>query len=128
MALRPLPKVPHIVAQEHLCHVGQGCPVAFDANHYSVPTRRARPRRLGGIRATKTQVSLHSTGPDATNGLTLPAVHPRAVGHGAEIVDETHWNGLPTGAGRRVTTGDTPPSPHRGQPLGSAGRTTTKTC
>ncbi len=33
-------------------------------------------------------------------------------------MDETHWDGLPTGAGRRVTTGDALPSPRRGQPLG----------
>ena len=30
---------------------------------------------------------------------------------------ETHWDGLPAGAGRRVTTGDdTLPSPRRSQP------------
>ncbi|CAM5600063.1 hypothetical protein STENM327S_02950 [Streptomyces tendae] len=33
-------------------------------------------------------------------------------------MDETHWAGLPTGAGRRVTTGDALPSPRRGQSLG----------
>jgi len=35
------------------------------------------------------------------------------VGRGARIVDDRHWDGLPTGAGRRVTTGDSPPSPRR---------------
>jgi len=50
----------------------------------------------------------------------LLAVHRRAVGRGARIVDEAHWDGLPTGAGRRVTTGDDLPSLHRGQPLGAA--------
>lgn len=34
-------------------------------------------------------------------------------------MDESHWDGLPTGAGRRVTTGDSLPSPGRGQPVGS---------
>ncbi|MGW4550245.1 hypothetical protein ACWEN4_28450 [Streptomyces violaceorubidus] len=32
-------------------------------------------------------------------------------------MDETHWDGLPTGAGRRVTTGDDAlPSPRRSHP------------
>lgn len=32
-------------------------------------------------------------------------------------MDETHWDGLPTGAGRRVTTGvGALPSPRRSQP------------
>ncbi|WP_424862924.1 IS21 family transposase [Streptomyces sp. MMS24-I29] len=117
MALRPLPKVPYVVAQRHLRHVGKDCLVAFDANLYSVPARKVRPRQLVEIRATKSQVSLHSTVPDA-DGQTLLAAHPRAVGRGARVVDETHWDGLPTGAGRRVTTGDALPAPRRGQSAG----------
>ena len=117
MALRPLPKVPYVVAQRHLRHVGKDCLVAFDANLYSVPARKVRPRQLVEIRLTKSQISLHSTVPDAA-GPTLLAVHPRAVGRGARIVDETHWDGLPTSAGRRVTTGDALPSPRHGRPLG----------
>ena len=116
-ALRPLPKVPYVVTQRHLRHVGKDCLVAFDANLYSVPARKVRPRQLVEIRATKAQVSLHSTVPDSSGG-TLLAAHPRAVGRGARIVDEKHWDGLPTGAGRRVTTGDALPSPRRGQHLG----------
>ncbi|WP_435858233.1 Mu transposase domain-containing protein [Streptomyces olivaceoviridis] len=61
------------------------CLVAFDANLYSVPARKVRPRQLVEIRATKSQVSLHSTVPD-TGGQTLLAVHPWAVGRGARIV------------------------------------------
>jgi transposase len=118
VALRPLPAAPYVVAQRHLRHVGKDCLVAFDANLYSVPARRVRPRQLVEIRATKSQVTLHSTVPDA-NGQTLLAVHPRAVGRGARIVDETHWDGLPTGAGRRVTTGDDalPPPRRSSQPV-----------
>ncbi|MFF2519755.1 hypothetical protein [Streptomyces sp. NPDC058086] len=42
------------------------------------------------------------------------AVHPRAVGRGARIVDDRHWDGLPKGNNRRVTTGDVMPQPrHR---------------
>jgi hypothetical protein len=99
MALHPLPAVPYVVTQRHLRHVGKDCLVAFDANLYSVPARKVRPRQLVEIRATKSQVSLHTTMPDA-GGQTLLAVHPRAVGRGARVVDETHWEGLPTGAGR----------------------------
>ncbi|MFJ9362756.1 IS21 family transposase [Streptomyces mirabilis] len=118
-ALRPLPTTPYLVTQRHLRHVGKDCLVAFDANLYSVPARKIRPRQLVEVRATKSQVTLHSAIADG-NGQTLLAVHRRAVGRGARIVDETHWDGLPTGAGRRVTTGDDLPSPHRGQPLGAA--------
>nr|WP_031174300.1 IS21 family transposase [Streptomyces durhamensis] len=117
MALRPLPATPYVVTQRHLRHVGKDCLVAFDANLYSVPARKVRPRQLVEIRATKSQVSLYSTAP-GTGGQTLLAVHPRAVGRGARIVDETHWDGLPTGAGRRVTTCDALPLPRRDQAVG----------
>ncbi|WP_436844946.1 Mu transposase domain-containing protein [Streptomyces californicus] len=104
MALRPLPATPYVVARRHLRYVGKDCLVAFEANLYSVPTLRIRPRQLVEIRATKSQVSLHATTPDR-QGETLLATHPRAVGRGTRVVDERHWDGLPTGAGRRVTAG-----------------------
>lgn len=116
-ALRPLPPTPYVVTQRHLRHVGKDCLVAFDANLYSVPARRVRPRQLVEIRATKSQVMLHSTVPDA-GGETVLAIHPRAVGRGARIVDETHWDGLPRGDNRRVTTGDPLPQPRRHDALG----------
>ncbi|QMU67256.1 IS21 family transposase [Streptacidiphilus sp. P02-A3a] len=115
VALRPLPRAPYVVAQRHLRHVGKDCLVAFDANLYSVPARKVRPRQLVEVRVTKFQVILHSTVPDTTGG-TLLAVHSRAVGRGARIVDERHWDGLPTGEGRRTTTGDDP-RPRRGLAL-----------
>ncbi|MGB9033944.1 MAG: IS21 family transposase [Paeniglutamicibacter sp.] len=117
-ALRPLPTAPYVVTRRHLRHVGKDCLVAFDANLYSVPARRVRPRQLVEVRATKSQITLHSTVADA-NGQTLLAAHRRAIGRGARIVDETHWDGLPTGAGRRVTTGGDLPSSRRGQPPGA---------
>ncbi|WP_455753308.1 Mu transposase domain-containing protein [Streptomyces bobili] len=89
MALRPLPKTPYAVAQRHLRHVGKDRLAAFDANLYSVPARMIRPRQLVEIRATKFQISLHSTVADAS-GQKLLAVRPRAVGRGASVVDETH--------------------------------------
>ncbi|WP_455680402.1 Mu transposase domain-containing protein [Streptomyces pseudovenezuelae] len=60
MALRPLPATPYAVAQRHLRYVGKDCLVAFEANLYSVPATRVRPRQLVEIRATKSQVTLHS--------------------------------------------------------------------
>ncbi|MGW1729069.1 Mu transposase domain-containing protein [Streptomyces sp. NPDC002306] len=117
--LRPLPTTAYLVTQRHLRHVGKDCLVAFDANLYSVPARKIRPRQLVEVRATKSQVTLHSINAEG-NGQTLLAVHPRAVGRGARVVDETHREGLPTGSGRRVTTGDDLPSPRRGRPLGAA--------
>ncbi|MGP3992130.1 Mu transposase domain-containing protein [Streptomyces sp. 3N207] len=90
--------------------------IAFGGNLYSVPARKVRPRQLIEIRATKSQVMLHSTGPDIDGG-TLLATHARAIGRGARVVDHTHWDGLPTGRGRRTTTGEvsrTRPEPPRG--------------
>ncbi|WP_338674659.1 IS21 family transposase [Streptomyces sp. SCSIO 30461] len=117
-ALKPLPPTPYLVAERHLRPVGKDCLVAFGGNLYSVPARWVRPRQLVEIRATKSQVMLHSTvpGPD---GVTLLAMHPRAVGRGVRVVKETHWDGLPTGKGRRTTTGDIPSRPQlRGEEAG----------
>ncbi|MFF1504816.1 IS21 family transposase [Streptomyces sp. NPDC058316] len=116
-ALKPLPPTPYLVAERHLRPVGKDCLVAFGGNLYSVPARRVRPRQLVEVRATKSQVMLHSTIADA-NGETPLATHPRAVGRGVRVVEETHWDGLPTGKGRRTTTGDVPPQSRREQPLG----------
>ncbi|MGI5192097.1 Mu transposase domain-containing protein [Streptomyces sp. CA-288835] len=98
--------------------VGKDCLVAFAGNLYSVPARKVRPRQLVEVRATKSQVALHSTVPDA-DGETLLAAHSRAVGRGVRVVEETHWDGLPTGKGRRTTTGDVTPPP-RGEPSASS--------
>ncbi|GGP56939.1 transposase [Streptomyces melanogenes] len=115
-ALKPLPPSPYLVAERHLRPVGKDCLVAFDGNLYSVPARKVRPRQLVEIRATKAQIMLHATVPDP-GGQTLLAMHPRAVGRGVRVVEETHWDGLPTGKGRRTTTGNVPPQP-RPQPRG----------
>ncbi|WP_016828382.1 Mu transposase domain-containing protein [Streptomyces viridosporus] len=117
MALRPLPQAPYVVTQRHLRPVGKDCLVAFAGNLYSVPARKVRPRQLIEVRATKSQVMLHSTIADDT-GSTLLAAHPRAVGKGVRVVDEKHWDGLPDGKNRRVTTGDLVPSPRHEAPLG----------
>jgi hypothetical protein len=77
-----------------------------------------RPRQLVEIRATKSQIMLHSTIADSI-GETLLATHPRAIGRGVRVVEEAQWDGLPTGKGRRTTTGDaTMPQPRRERPRG----------
>lgn len=105
VALRPLPQIPYLVADRHLRFVGKDCLVAFDASLYSVPARRIRPRQMVEVRATKTEILLHalSPGPDGT---TLLAIHPRASQRGQRVVDQTHWDGLPDGHTRAITTGD----------------------
>ena len=111
-ALRPIPARAYVVADRHLRHVGKDCLVAFAGNLYSVPARRVRHRQLVEIRASAATISIHATIAQP-GGETLLASHPRAVGRGARIVDETHWDGLPDGHTRAVTTGDTPVAPAR---------------
>ncbi|MEU9671831.1 integrase core domain protein [Streptomyces bobili] len=114
-ALKPLPSSPYLVAERHLRPVGKDCLVAFGGNLYSVPARKVRPRQLVEIRATKSQVMLHTTVPDAS-GETLLSSHPRAVGRGVVVKQDEHWDGLPTGKNRRTTTGDEPPPPRSESP------------
>ncbi|MFF3488208.1 IS21 family transposase [Streptomyces sp. NPDC002701] len=116
-ALKTLPPAPYLVAERHLRPVGKDCLVAFAGNLYSVPARKVRPRQLVEIRATKSQVTLHSTAPD-DRGETLLAMHERAVGRGVRVVEEAHWDGLPTGKGRRTTTGEVPVQPRHHRPSG----------
>ncbi|MER6980505.1 hypothetical protein ABT317_26925 [Streptomyces carpinensis] len=77
-----------------------------------MPARRVRPRQLVEIQATKPQIVLHSTVPDAS-GETLLSAPARAVGRGAVVKQDERWDGLPTGENRRTTTGDGPPPPRR---------------
>ncbi|WP_436839883.1 Mu transposase domain-containing protein [Streptomyces albogriseolus] len=82
MALRPLPATPYGVTQRHLRYVGKDCLVAFDANLCWVPPRQVRPRQLVEVRATKSQISLHSTVPDANDliGKRPFTTHPTPEG------------------------------------------------
>ena len=80
----PAPARPYVVANRHLRHVGKDCLVAFEASLYSVPAARVFHRQLVEVRASAATISLHATVPDG-NGITLLAVHPRAVGRGARI-------------------------------------------
>ena len=102
-ALRPLPSKPYRVTDRHLRHVGKDCLVAFEANLYSVPATKVFHRQLIEVRTTAATVSLHATVPD-THGVTLLAIHPRAVGRGARVVDPDHWSALPDGHTRSTTS------------------------
>jgi transposase len=123
-ALRSIPAKAYVVADRHLRHVGKDCLVAYAGNLYSVPARRVRHRQLVEVRATAATITIHATvaGPD---GGTLLATHQRAVGRGARIVDEAHWDGLPDGHTRAVTSGDPaepqPPARRRPSHDGSRG-------
>ncbi len=97
-----------MVADRHLPFVGRDCLVAFKAGLYSLPVRRVRPRQLVEVRAGVDTPSLRLLAAD-TSGSTLLAVRPRAKIRGSWVVDETHWDGLPDGHTRAVTT--TAPEP-----------------
>src|SRR6266568_4869851 len=119
-ALRAIPASPYVVADRHLRQVGKDCLVAFEANLYSVPAERVFHRQLVEVRASAATISLHATVPDE-HGVTLLAVHPRAVGRGARIVDPGHWKALPDGHTRAVTTSGEP-VPGDGAPGPGSGR------
>ncbi|MGR6914365.1 IS21 family transposase [[Actinomadura] parvosata] len=102
-ALRPIPAKPYLVSDRHLRHVGKDCLVAFEGNLYSVPAAAVFHRQLVEVRASAAAVSIHATVADAS-GVTLLAVHPRTSGRGRRIVDPAHWDGLPDGHTRAVTT------------------------
>ncbi|WP_328465937.1 IS21 family transposase [Actinoplanes sp. NBC_00393] len=120
-ALRPAPAKPYVVADRHLRHVGKDCLVAYAGNLYSVPARKVRHRQLVEIRATAATITIHATVAEP-GGSTLLATHERAVGRGARIVDETHWDGLPDGHTRAVTTGEPTEPPPARKPGNDRGR------
>jgi hypothetical protein len=49
-------------------------------------------------------------------------MHPRAIGRGTRVVEESHWDGLPVGKGRRTTTVDVPPRSRHEAASGEAAR------
>jgi Mu transposase-like protein len=101
-ALRPLPAVPYLVAEQHLRRVGKDCLVWFEASLYSVPARQVRPFQTVQVRAAAGQVAIYALPGD---GGGLLAVHARAPQRGSYVVEEAHWDGLPDGHTRAVTAG-----------------------
>jgi hypothetical protein len=81
-----------VVCDRHTRRVGKDALISFAASHYSVPWRRVRPGGRVELRVTPTQVAIFSLGPSQQ----LLATHPRATGRGGWVVDQTHWDGLPS--------------------------------
>ncbi|MEU2718528.1 IS21 family transposase [Streptomyces sp. NPDC007205] len=94
-ALKPLPTTPYLVAERHLRPVGKDCLAAFGNNLYSVPARRVRPRQLVEVRATRSQVMLHSTVPDAGGETCWPCTRGRSAagpcGRREPLGRPAHW-------------------------------------
>jgi transposase len=102
-ALGPLPAQPYLVCDRHTRRVGKDALISFEASHYSVPWRKVRPGARVELRVTPAEVAIWSLGASQQ----LLATHPRAIGRGGWIVDQTHWEGLPDRA-------DTQPPPCTG--------------
>jgi hypothetical protein len=102
-ALAPLPSAPYLVADKQLRVVGKDCLVSFEGSLYSVPARRVKARQQVELRVTGTEVIICD--PAAESGAqALLAAHPRAGVRGSWVVDPAHWDGLPDGHTRAVTT------------------------
>jgi transposase len=99
-ALGRLPEHPYVVCERHTRRVGKDALISFAASHYSVPWRKVRPGSRVELRVTPVEVAIFSLGREQQ----LLASHPRALGRGGWVVDQTHWDGLPDRA-------DTPPLP-----------------
>ena len=93
-ALSPLPGTPYDVTERHLRRVAKDCLISFEGSLYSLPWREVkRPMRVE-VRVTSDRVHLHRLGGDNA----LLATHLRSRIKGAWVVDESHWDGLPTGS------------------------------
>ena len=117
-ALGRLPEHPYVVCDRHTRRVGKDALVSFQASHYSVPWRTVRPGSRVELRVTPAEVAIFSLGGQQR----LLATHPRAVGRGGWVVDQTHWDGPPDRAEAQplpACTGDcelaAPPDPEPGQ-------------
>jgi hypothetical protein len=118
-ALAPLPPTPYLVADRHLRRAGKDCLVSFEASLYSVPAVKVRAGQRAELRVTADLVAIHALATGPAPGQLL-AVHPRAAGRGAWVVDEEHWAGLPDGHTRATipaltVTAETPPAERNGE-------------
>lgn len=92
-ALLPLPASPYNVTERHLRRVAKDCLISFEGSLYSLPWREVRRPMRVEVRVTIDRVDLHRVGGDNA----LLATHQRSRVKGAWVVDESHWQGLPTG-------------------------------
>jgi hypothetical protein len=121
-ALGPLPELPYVVADHHLRRVGKDCLISFEASLYSVPARRVRAGQRVQVRACADTIAIHALQIDGGGVL---AVHARARRRGTQMIDPSHWDGLPDGhtratvvepAGDRPGPAGTPCGGHFGEP------------
>lgn len=107
-ALLPLPTQPYLVADRHLRRVGKDTMISFESSLYSLPARLVRPGQRVQVAvhrdtATGDTIVVHAL---ATDGGGWLATHPRAALKASWVLDPDHWNGLPDGHTRAVTTSD----------------------
>ena len=119
--LAPLPDRPYLVTDKHLRRVGKDALVSFEASFYSVPARQIHPGQRVQLQVDGDVVLIRAVGSDGGGWL---ATHPRARQRGSWVVDQAHWDGLPDGHTRAVTSEPTsrqlppPPVPDAGlEPL-----------
>jgi hypothetical protein len=93
-ALGRLPERPYLVVERHTRRVGKDALISFAASHYSVPWRQVRPGSRVELRVTPAEVAIWSLGRHPR----MLAVHARAAGRGAWVVNQAHWDGLPNRA------------------------------
>ena len=92
-ALSPLPAHAYDVTERHLRRVAKDCLISFAGSLYSLPWREVRRPMRVEVRVTHDQVRIHRLGGDNA----LLASHQRSHVKGVWVVDESHWEGLPTG-------------------------------
>lgn|SRR6266571_6215028 len=93
-ALGPLPEHPYVVCDRHTRRVGKDALVSFAASPPRCPGGRCDPAAGWNRWVTPAEVAIWSLGRQPR----LLAVHTRAPGRGAWVVDEAHWDGLPNRA------------------------------
>lgn len=117
-ALGALPAEGYLACDKHLRRVGKDCLVSFDGSLYSVPARRVRAGQQVELRVTGAEVIICDPAASSSAGALL-VVHPRASVPGSWVVDEAHWDGLPDGHTRAVTTSRPPGQPAEPAPSGT---------
>ena len=80
-ALRPLPELPYLVAEQHLRRVGKDCLISFEASMYSVPARQVRPFQMVQVRAGDGKVAIYV----AAGRRRRPAGRPRPRGAAGQL-------------------------------------------
>ena len=100
-ALTPLPEQPYLVIDKHLRRVGKDALVSFEASFYSVPAHAVRAGQRVALQVDGDAVTIRALTGDGGGWL---ATHPRAGQRGSWMVDQAHWDGLPDGRTRAVTS------------------------